>query len=104
MLEFFYRDAIWGCAYLISPMLSWEDREILLRDICDIYLDGGNERKIEGEKFDGRIKRIGYRTLESLIGGINFYVDLRVAVPDGDVKDQMSVIIHRIDPPYAPRN
>jgi len=107
MLEFSYRGDRWRCGYLIAPILNEEDRGILLRGICDMYLDGGRdgtERKIEGERFDGRIKRIGYRTIESLIGGINFDVELRVAVPDGDVKDEMSVVVHKNDPPYAPRN
>lgn len=35
MIEFAYRNGVWKCAYLIAPMLNWEDREILLRGICD---------------------------------------------------------------------
>lgn len=99
-----HREALCMYSSLIAPNLNEGDREYLIREMCDMYIDEEDVKDVGGDRFGGRIYRKGYTVLGSMAAGIQFDGMLRIATPFGDANDRMSVLVQRIDPVHASRN
>ncbi|MBI2084391.1 MAG: hypothetical protein HYT70_02160 [Candidatus Aenigmarchaeota archaeon] len=100
MVTIKHRDALLSYNFLIAPGL-FADTQLLVKSICDMYIDEKEVADLSGDNFEGRLYRRGYAIVGSLAMGIKFDAELDIT---GVGRDSMSVLVQRIDPPYRSRN
>jgi len=72
-----YDEARWGVTFIqTDSALSFEDRGSLLIAATEMYLEKQNERKVEGEEFEGVLRNTKERYMCGCFSGLGFEAEI----------------------------